>query len=69
MKFYLQINADNIITDAISYPHEGYVEFEHSEDHLVAGINGGWFKLEDGQLVEYPELKPIEEKRPDESEV
>lgn len=63
MKFYLQVNEENIITDAISYPHGDYVEFEHSEDFLVAGINGGWWKLEEGQLVEYPELKPIEEER------
>lgn len=61
MKFYLQVNEENIITDAINYPFEDYVEFDHTEEGLPAGVNGGWWKLEEGQIVEYPELKPIEE--------
>ena len=58
MKYYLQVAEDNTITDAISYEHEGYVLYE-TEFPLPAGINGGWWKLENGVAVEYPELKPI----------
>ncbi len=57
MKFYLQVQADGIITDAITYPYGNYVEY--IADSLPVGINGGWFKLENGVIVEYPELKPI----------
>lgn len=56
MKIYLQVRPDGIITDCITYPHEGYVE--HEVDYIPQGINGGWFKLEGGEVVEYPELKP-----------
>jgi len=55
-KFYLQVQPDGTITDAIEYPHGNYVEVEL--DHLPIGVYGGWWKLENGQLVEYPELKP-----------
>lgn len=55
-KFYLQVQPDGIITDAISYPYGNYTEFE--TDYLPIGICGGWFKLENGQIVEHPELKP-----------
>jgi hypothetical protein len=57
MVYYLQVNQNSIITDAVSYPVEGYVEHE-TATNLPAGINGGWWKLENGLLVEYPELKP-----------
>ena len=57
MKIYLQVRPDGIITDCITYPHEGYVE--HEADYIPQGINGGWFKLEGGEVVEYPELKPV----------
>lgn len=57
MKYYLRLNQDNIIVDAITFPVEGYIEYE-TDYPLPAGINGGWWKFENGQPVEYPELKP-----------
>ena len=57
MKYYFRLNQDNIIVDAITFPVEGYVEYE-TDYPLPAGINGGWWKFENGQPVEYPELKP-----------
>ena len=57
MKYYFRINQDNIIVDAITFPIEGYIEYE-TDYPLPAGINGGWWKFENGQPVEYPELKP-----------
>ena len=56
MKYYLKTNSDNIVIDALSFPHDGYVEYEC--DELPQGAFSGGFKLENGQLVEYPELKP-----------
>lgn len=55
-KFYLQVREDSVITDAIEYPHGDYIEVE--ADVLPPGVHGGWFKLEEGKIVEYPELKP-----------
>lgn len=57
MKIYLQVRPDGIITDCITYPHGDYVE--HEVDYIPQGINGGWFKLNDGKVVEVPELKPV----------
>jgi len=57
MKYYLRLNQDNIIIDAITFPVEGYIEYE-TDYPLPAGINGGWWRFENGQPVEYPELKP-----------
>jgi len=57
MKYYFRLNQDNIIVDAITFPIEGYIEYE-TDYPLPAGINGGWWKFENGQPVEYPELKP-----------
>lgn len=59
MKYYLQINEKNIITDVINYESEGYILYE-TELPFMAGINGGWWKLENGIVVEYPELKPTD---------
>lgn len=56
MKFYLKLGLDGTIYDAIDYPHGNYVEYE--ADMLPVGVNGGWWKLENGSLVEQPELKP-----------
>lgn len=57
MKYYFRLNQDNTIVDAITFPVEGYIEYE--TDYLLpAGINGGWWRFENGQPVEYPELKP-----------
>lgn len=57
-KFYLQVNSDSTVTDAIEYAVEGYIEYE-TDNVLPIGLIGGWFKYEDGAIVEYPELKPI----------
>jgi len=57
VKYYFRLNQDNIIVDAITFPVEGYIEYE-TDYPLPAGINGGWWKFENGQPVEYPELKP-----------
>jgi len=57
MKYYFRLNQDNIIVDAVTFPVEGYIEYE-TDYPLPAGINGGWWKFENGQPVEYPELKP-----------
>ena len=57
MKYYFRLNQDNIIVDAITFPVEGYIEYE-TDYPLPAGINGGWWRFENGQPVEYPELKP-----------
>jgi hypothetical protein len=57
MKFYLQLDENNIIRDAIEYPFGNYIEYE-TEYPLPVGVLEGWFKLEGGKIVEYPELKP-----------
>jgi len=56
MKYYFKLNQENIIIDAITYPVDGYIEYE-TDYPLPAGINGGWWRFENGQPVEYPELK------------
>lgn len=47
MKFYFQIDGD-IIRDAITYPYEGYTDVELDTTHLPAGINAGYYRLQDG---------------------
>ena len=54
---YLQVNQDNIITDCISYPFQDYIEFE---GEVPQSVIGGWHKLENGVIVEYLELKPMD---------
>lgn len=56
-KYYLQLDENNIIRDAITYPYGNYVEYE-TPYPLPIGVCGGWFKFENGEIVEYPELKP-----------
>lgn len=56
--FYLQVQPDGTITDAIEYPYKDYVAVELAS--LPNGILGGWFKYENGVVVEYPNLKPTE---------
>lgn len=56
--FYLQVQPNGIITDAIDYPHGNYVPVE--AELLPVGVHGGWFKLENGIIVEHPELKPAD---------
>ena len=57
MKYYLLLDENNIIQDAISYPTDGYIEVEVDKP-FPAGINGGWYKWENGTYIEIPELKP-----------
>lgn len=58
MKFYFQLDSDNIIRDAITYPHEGYTEVELGMTHLPAGINAGYYRW-NGTTFEIEEsLKP-----------
>ena len=59
-KFYFKVNDENLIEDVVEYSYEGYQEVELDMTHLPAGVNGGWWKLENDVLVEYPELRPIE---------
>jgi len=54
---YLQVNQDNLITDCITYPFQDYIEFE---GEVPQSVIGGWHKLENGVIVEYLELKPID---------
>jgi len=41
----------------INSPYMGYIPVQ-IEGPIPVGINGGWWKFENGQPVEYPELKP-----------
>jgi len=55
--FYFQVDKDNFIRDVIEYQHEGYTEVEVKMP-LPIGVNGGWWKLIDGELSEVVELNP-----------
>ncbi|SLJ92658.1 MULTISPECIES: hypothetical protein [unclassified Paenibacillus] len=50
MKFYFQLDGD-IIRDVITYPYDGYTEVELGTMHLPAGINAGYYRLQDGVPV------------------
>jgi len=52
---YLQVRNDGTITDCIDYQHEGYVLFV---GEVPQSVNGGWFKLIDGVIIEQVELNP-----------
>lgn len=58
MNFYVLLNENNVILDVIEYPVEGYSEVYLPYKQLPAGINGGWWKLENGVLIEIVELNP-----------
>ena len=55
--YYIQLDQNNIIRDIVEMPVDGYMEVQ-IEGPLPVGINGGWYKWENGTYVEYPELKP-----------
>lgn len=55
--YYIQLDQNNIIRDVVEMPVEGYIPVQ-IEGPLPVGINGGWWRFENGQPVEYPELKP-----------
>ena len=56
---YLQVHSDGTITDCIDYQHGGYTAYD---GEVPQSVHGGWFKLIDGKIIEYPELKPKDEK-------
>ncbi|UPK45775.1 hypothetical protein [Paenibacillus pabuli] len=49
MKFYIKLDGD-IIRDIIEYPYQGYQEVEIPTP-LPIGINGGYYRWQDGQAV------------------
>ena len=55
--YYIQLDQSNIIRDVVEMPVEGYIPVQ-IEDLLPVGINGGWYKWENGTYVECLELKP-----------
>lgn len=55
-KYYLQVNQNNIITDIIDFEYPGYIEYE--AEFIPDGVHGGWFKFENGEIIEIPELNP-----------
>ena len=55
-KFWIQLDQNDIIRDAVDYQVDGYIEYETAYP-LPIGFIGGWFKLENGIVVEVPELK------------
>ncbi|WP_339306927.1 hypothetical protein [Paenibacillus sp. FSL R5-0519] len=61
MKFYFQLDSDNIIRDAITYPYEGYTEVELDMTHLPAGINAGYYRWDGASFAIDPALKPADE--------
>ncbi|RPK29992.1 hypothetical protein [Paenibacillus xylanexedens] len=51
MSFYIQVEQQTqIIRDIIEYPYEGYQEVEIPTP-LPIGINGGYYRWQDGQPV------------------
>lgn len=57
-KFYFQLDGD-IIRDVITYPYDGYTEVELDTTYLPAGINAGYYRLEDGVPVLDQTLKTV----------
>jgi hypothetical protein len=53
--YYLQVRQDGTITDCINYPYGDYTPYSGEVPQCV---NGGWFKLIDGEIVEQVELNP-----------
>lgn len=58
MTYYLQVRSDGIITDCIEYPYADYVEYHGT---ITEPIHGGWFKYQNGEIIEVPELRPQEQ--------
>jgi len=57
-KFYFQLE-DDIITDVIEYPHDGYIEVELNLTHLPPGINAKYYRLNNNVFVLDEDLKSI----------
>jgi hypothetical protein len=56
--WYLKLDVNNVILDAIEYPYEGYTEVQLDEAQLPAGINGGWYTWTGTTYVENLSKKP-----------
>lgn len=54
---YVQTDKNNVVRDILEYQYSDYEPIE-LELPLPLGIMNGSFKLENGELVEYPELRP-----------
>ena len=50
--YYIQLDQDNIIRDVVEMPVDGYMEVQ-IEGPLPVGINGGWYKWENGTYNKY----------------
>ena len=59
-KWYLKLNADNIIQDIIEYAYGDYIEVETEQTSLPVGINGGWHRWNGTAFQEDLSLKPID---------
>lgn len=59
MKIYLLLDEKNFVKDCITYEFPGYTL--HETEEIPPSIMGGHFRLEEGTLVEYPDLKPVNE--------
>ena len=49
MTLYVKCINDNVVWDAIEYPYEDYIPVE--VESIPTGVFGGWWRLQDGQLV------------------
>ncbi|VDG98915.1 Uncharacterised protein [Lysinibacillus sphaericus] len=56
--FYVKTDSKGIIMDVLSYEYPGYEKV--MVETLPRDVLGGWHKLEGGQIVEHPELKPLD---------
>lgn len=54
---YVQTDKNNVVRDILEYQYSDYASIE-VELPLPLGIMNGSFKLENGELVEYPDLRP-----------
>jgi hypothetical protein len=57
--WYLKVDVNTIILDAIEYPFEGYIEVQLPDTQLPAGINGGWYTWNGTAYVEDLTKKPV----------
>lgn len=62
MKFWLQLDKNNVIRDCIEFEYGDYVEAE-LEMPLPNGIIAGYHKYIDGKLIEDEDLKSEFEER------
>lgn len=53
MKYYLQLDKDNIIVDCITKPHSGYVKWE---GEILEPIHAGWHKMLNNKVIKDNDL-------------